>query len=268
MSFTDLIPAADDTYNIGSATERWKEVYISSTVTMGNLTPGEVVTVGGAHDLFTVPYGFANVPKALVLRDGSGNTAVNNLTAAEIKSPTGGNLLLSADSAGATISSSIGGSSVLDVSAGQVEVHGNLVVSGGATGIMLPTLGGVAQLLDSNESGTIVSSWGGAISSTSGNISYSKVGKSVSLSWAELSHLGNGVSSPISSTASVIPSRFRPLSNMQLIAMVQRNGTWTVGHVRVLTTGTLQFFGGNPATNFSGFGMHFIPGMCVSYPVA
>lgn len=302
---TDLIPAADATYALGTSSVRWKDAFLSDTLELDSLTASQAVVSNGSKQLSSLSYTSDFAFNNLVSRDGDGNSEFGQVKVTEIDGYEFNNIAiisqqdiaLSASESHA-IAHVINGDTIVAITTDEVDVNSLLVAPtaqitddtdatsyldaplvclggfgvGGKSylngGIMLPTSGGTAALLDANESGSISNNWGGAISSTSGPIYYSKVGKSVSISWAELSHLGNGSTTAISSTSGVIPSRFRPIHDMERTVMVQNNGNWGLGHVRVLASGTIQFFASNPSGSYNGSGQHFIPGECFSYPVS
>jgi hypothetical protein len=128
----DLLPTSDLTYDLGSSSLRWKNLYAnniaSSALTVTNLTPGQVVYVGSSNELKT---------------DTTGQFAYNDLTnTLTLGTPTSGGTLIVNNSIsngastfgqGGLIIGSGGSHSVIGF--GDLTVHGNLFVFGTGTTI-------------------------------------------------------------------------------------------------------------------------------------
>jgi hypothetical protein len=285
MSST-ILPSSDATYDLGSSSLRWKEIYASNLVQLDSLSADQVVCTNLSNQLTSLPYSSTASPYTFAKRDIGGNCEFGTVTAQFIYSPSDVNLeldpgdnaiivmqgdvsipsfMLYADRIQVTNSAdATAWNDAPLVSSGGFGVYGKSYLNGG---IYLPSANLTPALLDTNAAGTISNNWGGAISSTSGPIRYSKTGNIVAIAWEECAHLGNGSTTGIASTANVLPAELRPASNILRIAMIQNNGTWGVGHVRVLTSGTIEFYSSNPSGSFNGSGMHYIPGDCFCYPV-
>lgn len=134
------------------------------------------------------------------------------------------------------------------------------------SGVLLPTSGGTASTLDYYESGTHSTSWSGAIPSTSGNISFTRIGNSVTLRIPQFSAVATSTST-ISNTV-VLPARLRPTVSIAFTIQVRNGANPSLGHCIINNAGTLtmwaglsgsdNFVNGNTAGLFNSFAITYI----------
>jgi hypothetical protein len=134
------------------------------------------------------------------------------------------------------------------------------------SGVLLPTSGGIASTLDYYESGTHTTSWSGAIPSTSGTISFTRTGNSVTLRIPQFSAVATSTST-ISNTV-VLPARLRPTVSIAFTIQVRNGANPSLGHCIINNAGTLtlwaglsgsdNFVNGNTAGLFNSFAITYI----------
>ena len=150
----NLIPTADVTYNLGSPTARWNELFLAgNTITLGNTviknTGGNTIGFFGPNGTTPATIDPQSVDTTTIA---NGTSSVSVLTSGgNIRANVGGATVVSITGTGANITGELNASG--NVSGGNLNVTGNLVDSGPME-IITGTNGNIA--LSPNGSGVIV----------------------------------------------------------------------------------------------------------------
>ena len=152
----------------------------------------------------------------------------------------------------------------------------DLTLSGVGTGIVnildgikLPTTGGTQSQFDYYEDGTHNTTWSGIwISPVTGNISFIRIGKIVSLYFPDIVAVAN-ISSNFQATTN-LPTRLRPTSFISFPVRVKDNGNLqtTVGLMDINSTGNIFVYLNLAGANFTGAGDSGLTICTVTYRIA
>jgi hypothetical protein len=118
-----------------------------------------------------------------------------------------------------------------------------------SSGLQLPTSGGTPTTLNYYEEGTFVANFNASAgvsgSNTSKTITYTRIGRMVTLYMAGITNMTSGTTAVLFATAaSTVPTRLIPASNLKWPTQAVFNNTFstTCGEFAVQTDGSLRIF--------------------------
>lgn len=255
----DDINVADDLTVTDEIRSRKTSNQIITSYGTGNATTLNNAEISGGGTIST-----PGVAGTLVEKDAVQTLTNKSLTAPTLTGTTSASVLTASSTLSTTDTTDATSSSTGSLrSAGGCGIAKKLYVG---TGVYVPSSGGTASEWNHYEKTTHSTNWTGAIADEARSITCIRNGDEVTIAWAELLKVGDG-GGGIITTSSALPARFRPAHDYFESVWVQNNGTWTHGHVRILTSGFIEFYAGVPSTSFSAAaGNMYIPGLSRQYP--
>ena len=228
----NLVPSDDIIYDLGSSTNRWRDLYLSgstiklgtqtissnlSGISTGNLTASNVVTTGAITTTGNI--------------SGASITASGNISGANIISS--GDLTVTGNISGATVATTgnISGTNIIgsgSISGSSITVtgntnSGNIISSGNINGLSISVTGTV--IAGGNISGASISASGGI--TASGNISGSN-----------FITIGNITAGNVSTSGTVVASG--TITGATVTSTGSMNATGNVSGGNITTTGTIS----------------------------
>lgn len=149
------------------------------------------------------------------------------------------------------------------LTSGTQTIGGNKTFS---TGITLPTSGGTASLLNYYEATTHITSFtAGVATIASLTIQIERIGNEVTMRIP--SGTATFTSGNVFTSASALPTRFRPTQVMQWPQIVTDNNLPILGRIQLTTGGSLLVAASVSGGNFSAGTIGWPASLCITYPI-